>query len=235
MLSLFNSITRPDAMVWYAQTKFYHIAHLTTWQLNPCASTLNRVSLQYRPTETQLLHLYPSVINWIPFPSIRNRLIRLHAANPRIDEIFCDVVSSYVVEAWMSDFVLGAPAIKAYVRVNDLSKNVGLATPREDVRNSIPTLNVETLFASPECSRAVFKLLNMDGGASRYKIDPMLFGKYPELHDSSADIMATGVPLRPKVQVNLTYPKALDLITYQTYRSFIDFSLHSSFVFNTGS
>ncbi|VUC23517.1 unnamed protein product [Clonostachys rosea] len=231
-LSLFNSITRPDAMSWYARTRFYHIADLTTWQLCPCDETLGRVHPLYRPTSEQLSVLYPSIINWVPFPSIRERLIRFHAANPHIDRIFCDAVSAYVVEACMSEIVSGAAPSTVYLRVNDLLTAGCWDHSAEGgswEASVLPAANVGHLFTSPERARAAFQHLGMDGGASRYKMDPAFFGKYPELYDAlTPDILAKGIPLRPDVQPILTYPQPLDKSTYQIYRSFIEFTVPPS-------
>lgn len=215
-------------MSWYAQTRFYHIADLTTWQLCPSQRTFERVHPLYRPTGKQLSVLYPSVIDWIPFPSIRDKLIRLHAGNPHIDRIFCDAVSAYVVESCMSELVSGAAASKVYLRVKDLlAAGCWDEGVKDGVRASVlPAKKVDDLFTSPECAQAAFQYLGMDGGASRYKMDPAFFGKYPELYDpSTPDILARGIPLRPDIQSTLTYPQPLDIPTYQIYRSFVEFAV----------
>ena len=226
---MFNSITRPDVIIWYAQTRFYHIIELTAWEMYPSTSTFQKLHQRYRPTDIQLRHPHPRVIDWIPFSSIRDRLIQLHAANPLIDQIFCDAVSGYVVETLMSELVIGAPPIKAYIRVTDLITsmssspgNRGTGAPA-----TLPAPDATTLFKSPECARMVFQQLNMDRGASYYKIDPAFFGKYPELYDQTSDVAASGIPLRPELQIRLSYPKPLDSQMIGTYRSFIDFSLNA--------
>lgn len=226
VLALFNSMTRPDVMRWYAKTRFYHIVNLTVWQLYPCTKTFNAIHPQYRPTVLQLQSQYPKVIDWIPFPSIRDRLIQLHSANPQLDRIFCDAVSSYVVEAWMSDLISGAPMIKAYIRITDLIPNIDQSTPNNENRTlsvSLPAPDVTTLFSSSDYAQATFNLLNMDRGVSNYKIDPAFFATYPELYDQSAKINAEGIPLRPDFQPRLSYPTPLNNQTVQTYRNFIDF------------
>nr|XP_036578572.1 bZIP transcription factor [Colletotrichum truncatum]KAF6785867.1 bZIP transcription factor [Colletotrichum truncatum] len=230
VLAMFNSMTRPDVMAWYAKTRFYHIIELTAWQLYPSTATFDKLHQRYRPTETQMSHPHPRVIDWIPFPSIRDRLIQLHSANPHIDQIFCDAVTGYVVETTMSNLILGAPHITVYIRVTDLitamASNVD--DNPEEPPATLPVPDITTLFSSPSHARAAFKLLNMDKGASYYKIDPAFYAKYPELFDQSNDLTATGIPLRPKSQKVLTYPKPLDASTVETYRSFIDFSLDAT-------
>lgn len=266
VLSMFNSITRPDVMAWYAKTRFYHIVELTAWQLCPSTATFDRLHPRYRPTETQRRHPdHPRVVDWIPFPSIRDRLIRRHAANPRIDQIFCDAVTGYVVEASMADLVRGAPRVTVHVRVTDLitamssessssssssssslssspsssSKLPTSSTATGDesdlVRALLPAPDIATLFSSPAHARAAFRLLNMDRGASYYKIDPAFYAKYPELYDEASDLTASGIPLRPASQKVLTYPRPLDAATVETYRSFIDFSLDAANAISSSS
>ncbi|KAI8210080.1 hypothetical protein K4K52_012729 [Colletotrichum sp. SAR 10_76] len=233
VLSMFNSMTRPDVMAWYAKTRFFHIIELTAWQLYPSAATFDKLHQRYRPTEAQMKHPHPRVIDWIPFPCIRDRLIQLHAANPHIDQIFCDAVTGYVVETIMSDLVRGAPDVTVYIRVTDLITAMSTTAADEDADTTttavtLPAPDVTALFSSPAYARAAFKQLNMDKGASYYKIDPAFYAKYPELFDHANDLTATGVPLRPRSQKVLTYPRPLDASTVETYRSFIDFSLDAS-------
>ncbi|KAH7240827.1 major facilitator superfamily domain-containing protein [Fusarium redolens] len=229
VLSMFNSMTRPDVMAWYAKTRFYHIIELTAWQLYPSSATFNKLHPRYRPTKAQLENPHPGIIDWIPFPTIRDRLIQLHSANPHIDQIFCDAVTGYVVEALMSDLVLGAPQITVYVRVTDLINTMSSGTSEsENTIAMLPAPDISTLFSSPAYARAAFNKLNMDKGAGYYKIDPAFFEKYPELWDQASDLTATGMPLKPKYQKILTYPKPLDSSTVETYRSFIDFSLDAA-------
>ncbi|GLI76144.1 hypothetical protein PoHVEF18_004415 [Penicillium ochrochloron] len=211
-------------MAWYAKTKFHHIVDLTTWQLYPCLETLEKVEEQYRPTLFQLQHEHPRVIDWIPFPSLRDRLIRLHSANPQIDQIFCDVVSSYTVEACLADLVSEEPKTRVYIRVLDVAMGVAnMGNKTIDPHTILPAPDAESLFSLPECAQAAFKLLNMDHGVTQYKLDPSFFGTYPELFDPEEDIVARGAPLRPNIQTRLPYPGRLDNLTFQTYRSFMEF------------
>ncbi|GKU05858.1 bzip transcription [Fusarium langsethiae] len=234
VLSMFNSMTRPDVMAWYAKTRFYHIIELTAWQLYPSEATFNKLHPRYRPTKAQLENPHPGIIDWIPFPSIRDRLIQLHSANPHIDQIFCDAVTGYVVEALMSDLILGAPPITVYVRVTDLINTMSRSSGDESLAALLPAPDISTLFSSPAYARAAFNKLNMDKGAGYYKIDPAFFEKYPELWDQAGDLTATGMPLKPKYQKILTYPKPLDPSTVETYRSFIDFSLDAASTISMG-
>ena len=196
----------------------------------PCNSAYLRVHKLYRPTglQTRLQSQYPCVIDWIAFSSVRDRLIQLHAANPFIDQIFCDTVSAYVVEASLSDLVVGAQPTKVYIRVTDLIASMSSLDEQIQKGSLIPVLPapyVKSLFSSPEYAGLVFTHLKMDCGVSYYKIDPIFVSRYPELCDSSDSIIASGIPLRPQTQTTLTYPSHLDASTVATDRSFINFSL----------
>ncbi|KAH6892545.1 pyridoxal phosphate-dependent transferase [Thelonectria olida] len=230
VLAMFNSMTRPDVMAWYARTRFYHIVELTAWQLFPSSGTYRRLHERYRPTPMQIqFPKHPRVIDWIPFPHIRDRLIQLHAANPNIDQIFCDAVSGYVVEAIMSDLILDAPSIRVYIRVTDLITTMSMAPSGQPTEETImPAPDVQSLFGRPEYATAAFKFLNMNRGASYYKIDPAFFGKYPELYDGASPMMGSGTPLKPDLQARLTWPKPLNSTMVETYRSFIHFSLDAA-------
>ncbi|KAH7161846.1 hypothetical protein EDB81DRAFT_785629 [Dactylonectria macrodidyma] len=228
VLSMFNSMARPHMMDWYAKTRYFPTIYLTAWQIHPSMSTYGRLDERFRPTELQASTQHPRVIGWIAFPSIRDRLIQLHAANPYIDQIFCDVVNSYVVEATMSDLILGAPPLKVYVRVTDLipaMSSLGDGETEEDM--ALPAPDAVSLFTMGKYARAAFRFLNMDQGPSFYKVEPAFFGKYPELHDDTVDIMASGIPLKLDIQLTLTPPKPLDPLTAETYHSFLEFYLDS--------
>ncbi|KAH7010484.1 hypothetical protein EDB80DRAFT_714937 [Ilyonectria destructans] len=227
-LSMFNSMARPHMMDWYAKTRYFHTIDLTAWQIYPSLSTFGRLHERFRPTDIQATNQHPRAIDWIAFPSVRDRLIQLHAANPQIDQIFCDVVNSYVVEAKMSDLIQGAPALDVYVRVTDLVSGMSsLDEIENDLDKTLPAPDAASLFTVGKYARAAFRYLNMDRGPSFYKVDPSLFGKYPELYDHNVDIMAAGIPLKPDLQLTLTPPKPLDFPTAETYYSFIDFYLDS--------
>ncbi|KAF7556696.1 hypothetical protein G7Z17_g1192 [Cylindrodendrum hubeiense] len=134
----------------------------------------------------------------------------------------------YVVEAKMSDLIQGAPDLDVYVRVTDLvSAMSSLDDSESNQDKTLPAPDAASLFTTGKYARAAFRFLNMNRGPSFYKVEPALFGKYPELYDHTVDIMAVGIPLKPDTQLTLTPPKALDLPTAETYYSFIDFYLDS--------
>lgn len=219
-------------MNWYAKTRFFHIVELTAWQILPCGLTYSNLHKRYRPTELQLdtQGEYPCVVDWIPYSSIRDRIIQFHAANPCIDQIFCDAVSAYVVESTLSELVIGGSSMKVFVRVTDLIAGMALNQQVEEGDNALalPAPDIKTLLSSPEYAYLAFKHLKMDCGASYYKIDPVFFGKYPELYDPFDDIIASGVPLKPETQKILTSPSSVDAATIATYCSFINFSFEAA-------
>lgn len=226
---MFHSICRPDAMTWYAKTRFSHIVNLTVSQLNPSVETVGRVHPLYQLTSLQHSRTYPCVIDWIPFPSVRDKLISLHSANPKLDEIFCDAVSSYVVEADMTDLVASTNSMPVFVRVLDLVQT--LCENQEERPEARPILapSIKALFEDPVYASMAFQKLQVDQGISHYKLDPAFFQKYPELYDGRVNIVAMGISLRPPKQMILSHPAPLEPGTLKTYRSFCDFTIESTY------
>ncbi|KZF21455.1 hypothetical protein L228DRAFT_261631 [Xylona heveae TC161] len=244
MLSLFNSLNRPLALSWYTPTKFYHhITNLTLWQLCPSREMYMQLPARYRPSALQLTETYPPIIDWCPFPSIRDKLILLHSANPCIDQIICDIATAYVVETDISKLICHDYPEIGYVRVWELIQAMGEAENEQvdfaqvmcekqpiaqDLQPQpstgvwqLPAPNVESLFGNENYARLAFKELHMDDGVSHYKLDPLLFNKYPELFDPEEEAMAVGTPIRLSNWTGIPVPKALDDATYAIYRHFV--------------
>lgn len=242
MLSHFHSLNRPAALDWYTATRYQeNITDLLLWQINKSRVIYSRMHANYRPSALQLLEDYPSVIDWCPFPTMRDKLILLHSANPYLDQIICDIATAYVVEVDADKLIVGQSG-RAYIRVWDLV----CAFEVDDIENdpdrsdsldseqllapeftdgrlpfSLPAPNVESLF-QPPYARGAFKLLGMDDGVPRFKVDPSLFIQYPELYDSGADILATGAAIVPKVQTKIPCPALPRQETMLIYRNVAD-------------
>lgn len=121
MLSTFTSVSWESMRPFWVYTKAHRpVVDVTTWRLRPDTETYAKLAPWYRPTQTQLSVPHPIVIDWVPFPSLRDRLIFLHSCNPRLDEIICKIADSYVMEIDFSKLVSGVQSCTVYVRVLDL-------------------------------------------------------------------------------------------------------------------
>lgn len=255
MLSLFNSLYRPLAMSWYTPTKFYyHITSLTMWQLNPTRELYMQLPMRYRPSALQLSESYPPIIDWCPFPSIRDRLIMLHAANSNIDQIICDIATAYVIETDISTIIQFDWPTLGYIRVWDLIQAMDervdslYSDPHESFANNhlvaqqaemsnteqetdfhdvtLPAPSMEALFQTKKYARLAFKELRMDDGVARFKLDPLLFEKYPELYEPGDTIIATGLAVRPAHLTSIPTPRAVEQSTLSIYNHFADWSFN---------
>ncbi|KAF4969357.1 hypothetical protein FSARC_3432 [Fusarium sarcochroum] len=238
MLSLFHSLSRPAILIWYTATKFQeNVADLLLWQMNRSRVVYARLHANYRPSALQIIEHYPSVIDWCPFPTIRDKLILLHAANPCLDQIICDIATAYSVEVDAGKVVLGQTG-KGYIRVWDLvcafeteendtddaSPSVMFdcsSVPGAQVPFLLPAPSVECLF-EPHYARAAFKALGLDDGVPRFKVDPSIFVQYPELYDSGVDIIATGSAFAPEVQTKIPAPTSPKPDTLGIYQNVAD-------------
>ncbi|KAL2689000.1 hypothetical protein Neosp_003050 [[Neocosmospora] mangrovei] len=224
-LSMFHTVARQDVMRWYAKTRFYHTRDVTVWKIRPCDDTFNRLHPQYQPTLLQLQCDHAAVIDWVPFPSIRDTLIRCHAANPCIDQVVSDIVGVYVVETLLNELVVDSPPLQVYVKVVDLVQAMAGADDDPSQESvSLPVSQISDIFASPNVALAVARHLQIEYGLSRYKLDPGLFVKHPEFYESAGLLMAQGAPLKPDSTSLLSFPGSLDKNTASLYQNFVAFT-----------
>ncbi|THX22892.1 hypothetical protein D6D12_08825 [Aureobasidium pullulans] len=229
VFSLFHSIARPTALSWYTTTKsHHHVANVIAWQIYPCRETYAQITTRYKPTALQIMEHYPSVIDWCPYASMRDRLITAHSANPFIDNIIIDMATAYVVESTLD--VLSEESslpLPCFVRVWDIIQAMNApasSSTNKDTQQNLPAPNTASLF-TPNYARLVFSKLEMTRGMISYKLDPVFFSKYPELFDQEDEIVAKGLPLYPEQQVCLPSPLMLNQGMLETYRHFSSWAL----------
>jgi hypothetical protein len=90
----------------------------------------------------------------------------------------------------------------------------------------LPAPDIDALF-TPPYARQAFQRLGLNDGVPRFKLDPALFARYPELYDPGSDIIATGVALAPKVQTTIPCPTLPGLETMHIYNHFADWCVHA--------
>lgn len=125
MLLAFISISWSTMVSWHK----YTLAHvplnaLMAWRLNKSPDSYMAIVPAYRPTKLQMAVPHPSMIDWIPWPSLRDKLIVHHSANPGLDELICEIGNSYVVPTDLSILVRFPQPIVGYVSVWDLVRAV---------------------------------------------------------------------------------------------------------------
>ncbi|OTA27918.1 hypothetical protein BTJ68_11544 [Hortaea werneckii EXF-2000] len=251
MLSMFQSLNRPLALSYYTSTKFYdHLTSLTMWQMSPSTTLYSRLHPRYRPSGLQLTETYPKVIDWCPFPTIRDRLILFHAANSQIDQIICDIATAYVVETDLSALVQMDEPLWGYVRVWDLVQAMTEVVPITDFcptsrahcnampttdhtrkasalpcvsgvpGKSLPAATASALFGSKDLARLAFDMLGMGEDIAVYKLDPEIFERYPELYEAGTDIRALGTCLSPNTRTSFPTVPSLDHSAMAIYQNF---------------
>lgn len=235
---------------WHTYTKALGpLQDFMTWKITKSHGAYLDITPAYRPTKLQATAYYPSVIDWIPWPSLRDSVITHHAANPNLDKLICEIGNAYVVPTDLSLLVSYDHSVLGHVGVWDLVRAINPSTAcldttrfannlydyfnqnRRDYSTEIfgpdfdcfdeiddmdeytcrlPAIDENGLFSSRTLALQAFKLLGMDRGAFAFQLAPEFFEKHPELYDSTAGIMATGVRLRPNVQVKFPAPRELD-------------------------
>lgn len=139
MVSMFITMSWPRMTAFYSHTKAHHaVVKLTTWRLNPTARAYRSLGSKYTPSHTQLFIPHPTIIDWIPWASMRDKLVLHHAADPHIDDIVCDIGNSFVAECDVSDLVAGVESMTGYVGVWDLVAAISPETTLKDDTDTNP-------------------------------------------------------------------------------------------------
>lgn len=79
----------------------------------------------------------------------------------------------------------------------------------DDKDTTLPACNVTALFTSKALALKAFEMMGMSDGPHKFRLDPAFFEKYPELYDCSANLAATGIPLRPGHRKSVPVPRPL--------------------------
>ncbi|OJD16205.1 hypothetical protein AJ78_03637 [Emergomyces pasteurianus Ep9510] len=136
MVHAFVNTCWPEMRVWWAFIQSSKVVEkLMRWKLDPCMETYNALPITHRPTALQLCAAYPGIVDWVFFPSIRDRLIEVYSHSWLLDEISCELVRSYVVEAELTKIVTGMenlPAQKGYFRIWDIVQTISLGDLMSD-------------------------------------------------------------------------------------------------------
>ncbi|KFY66365.1 hypothetical protein V496_02089 [Pseudogymnoascus sp. VKM F-4515 (FW-2607)] len=133
MVDMFVNTAWPDMRIWWAYIQSSKVVEkLMRWKIDPCIETYKALPVSHRPTALQMCTAHPSIIDWAFFPSIRDRLIELYSHSWMLDEIVCELVAAYVVEADLAKIVTGMenhPAQKGYFRIWDIVQTISRDDP----------------------------------------------------------------------------------------------------------
>lgn len=231
MLLTFVSMSWQSMTAWHTYTRAHlPLIELMAWRMYKVPETYFKIVPSYRPTKLQMAVSHPSIIDWIPWPSLRDKLILHHSANPCLDSLICDIGNSYVVPADLSLLVKCPQSVLGYVGVWDLIRAIAPEATQvldrslpavipEVINNmdadmmetlTLPAQNANALFSSKVLAAQAFKAMGMDRGAFNFRLDPAFFQRHPELYDNKSNLMAQGMALRPDLIAQMPVPRELD-------------------------
>lgn len=157
MVNMFVDTCWPGMRVWWAYIQSSAVVEkLLRWRLDPCFDTYDALPVTHRPTALQLCRAHPAIIDWAFFPSIRDRMIEVYSHSPLLDEVVCELVKAYVVEADLTKIMTGMenqPPQTGYFSIWDIVQTIA----REDVQATRSNVDLwgnaihldEDLFAEP--------------------------------------------------------------------------------------
>lgn len=227
------------------------VAKVTSWGVNPSPLTYFNLDLNYRPTDLQLSVPHPAVIDWVPFPVLRDQLIWYNSDSLNLDDIICEIADAYCCDVDLSKLVRKFPSPTwGFVRVRELINTIArdggcsdkhndrtsdrrlhteASASSDDIQSYLPAESTEALFSCRSTALRAFRLMGMDKGLGAVRLDPEFFVKHPELYDPRmARCIAKGAALHPPAQVAaapVPKPRAVDLTTIPTYQQIISWSL----------
>jgi hypothetical protein len=249
MIAVFVTVSWQIMTAWHTYTKAdVPLKDLTAWRVTRTPEAYAKIVPAYRPTKLQITTPHPAIIDWIPWASLRDKLIIYHSANPRLDELICDIGNSYVVPADLSKLIVDLPAMIGYLSVWDLVRAIApdatspgstsstsftddidvlsnIAFEDDDATTKdfgnkpmLPAPDAHTLFSTKSLAIQAAKIIGMDKGAATFRLDPEFFRRHPELYDFQCDLMARGVPLRSDTQLSMPSPGELNTTVVAQYR-----------------
>lgn len=143
MVNMFVNTAWPDMRVWWAYLQSSStVEKIMRWRLDPGLESYKALPPCHRPTPTQLTSIHPTIIDWGFFPSIRDRMIERYSYSPQLDQLMCELLGAYVVEADLSLFIIGFDAglpQNGYFRIWDLVQTFSKEDASED--SGIPGVN----------------------------------------------------------------------------------------------
>lgn len=84
--------------VWYFETMgLWKLYPITRWRISPTTENYLAVQPQFRPTKLQLSKFHWPIIDWHPFPTVRDRMIE-HAHEIDLSEVILTSMRHYCLE-----------------------------------------------------------------------------------------------------------------------------------------
>ena len=168
MLSTFVSISWSSMIGWNSMVKALGpLRDVMVWRLSKTVDSYLNIVPSYRPTKLQMSVQYPSIIDWTPWPSLRDKLIVHHSANPCLDDLICEIGNSYVVQADLSKLVMCPRPIHGYVNVWDIVRAIGNYGPAATGMESPAGTETATM-----CGRQWLDAYNVDESFVDLNMDP---------------------------------------------------------------
>lgn len=84
----------------------------------------------------------------MPWPSMRDKLILYHAANPRLDEVICDIGNNYVMECDSSKLVDNMQPTRVIIGVVDLVHSIAPTATSDPNQDDLRTRSFDPDFSA---------------------------------------------------------------------------------------
>lgn len=128
MVHSFVDTCWPENRTWWTYFQSSRVVEkLLCWKLDPCLETYQAIPSTHRPTALQMCTAHPAVIDWVFFPSVRDKLIELYSQSWQLDDLLRELVKAYVVETDLDNIITGIehfPNRRGYFHVWDIVQTI---------------------------------------------------------------------------------------------------------------
>ncbi|KAI1628626.1 hypothetical protein EDD37DRAFT_644416 [Exophiala viscosa] len=128
MVHSFVDTCWPENRTWWTYFQSSRVVEkLLCWKLDQCLETYQAIPSTHRPTALQMCTAHPAVIDWVFFPSVRDKLIELYSQSWQLDDLLRELVKAYVVETDLDNIITDIehfPSRRGYFHVWDIVQTI---------------------------------------------------------------------------------------------------------------
>jgi hypothetical protein len=193
--------------VWYFETMgLWKLYPITRWRISPTIENYFAVQPRFRPTKLQLSKFHWPIIDWNPFPTVRDRMIE-HAHEIDLNEVILTSMRSYCLEVEVDtseDTTLSAHAESSLQPGASQSQNAQGQWRYYRLQDYINYVSERDRSAPPSPERprkhmsktleAKF-VLSLNSVDTFYKLESSFFERFPMLYCEEAVARGTYTPI----------------------------------------
>lgn len=177
---------------WYFETLgLEKLTPITRYHISPTVENYQALQPQFRPTALQLTKFHWPIIDWNPFPSLRDKMIE-HANEINLNEVILSSMQSFCMEVECIETSPRPPPVQSgatgqhrYYRLEEYLNYIS----EQDRSSHTDLVGQQPLQISKSIeAKFILTLRSMD---ACYKLEPSFFERFPMLYCEEAAVKGT--------------------------------------------